>query len=57
MTKDPDIDLQVAKPVGHIVVIIAKSMVREQISRQPFLYYLPTSYSNEDKPFLWGLHR
>lgn len=46
MTVDSGIDLQVAKPIGHIVVIAAKSIVREEMSRQPFLYYLSTHYSN-----------
>lgn len=45
-TEDPGIDLQAAKPIGHKAGITAKSMVRIHRSRQPYLYYVSTSYSN-----------
>ena len=46
MTEDTGIDLLVEKPVGHTAVITAMSMDRKQMCRQPFPYYLSTSYSS-----------
>lgn len=57
MTEDRGIDLQVAKPVGHIAMVTAISMDKEQMSRQPFPYYLSPSYFNWDKPFTFGWPR